>query len=106
MSPLYTIHSPPTHDETLSTNTPFLAINPFPHLHQCNLSPPSAVPIPGKLNSTKDIPASNYGRNRILNYASAAANENTSRREQAIVYNTIDGIPQKKICRDDRPYGL
>lgn len=37
----------------------------------------------------------NTAQNTTLNYASAAANVNTPSREQALVFNSIDGIPQR-----------
>lgn len=50
--------------------------------------------ISNDINSTT-AHAKNPVQNTSLNYASVTANENTPSREQALVFNSIDGIPQR-----------
>lgn len=56
----------------------------------------SAAIISDKTNYTKEISSNNINNSdKTINFASITANETTPNREQAIVFNSIDGVPQK-----------
>lgn len=65
------------------------------------LSPPSASTSSATINSdntnyTKQFSSNNINNSdKTINFASITANETTPNREQAIVFNSIDGVPQK-----------
>jgi len=64
-------------------------------------TPPSSAPSPSTTTASTDVTSpdtytNNTTKNTIRNYASATANDNSPSREQALVFNSIDGIPQRK----------
>uniref|UniRef100_A0A2S2QA68 Transposon TX1 uncharacterized protein n=1 Tax=Sipha flava TaxID=143950 RepID=A0A2S2QA68_9HEMI len=77
-SPLPTTLTTPSSDNTLTADTI------VPHIN-INTST-NDQPINSSLNTT----------NNSINFASAVAMEKTPSREQALVFNSIDGIPQKE----------
>lgn len=99
-------NSPPTSRNVIATNTasrhpPMTASTITAALPNDTASNPTVytdnvIPNVDKNNYTQ--PTSNNGINNTdnsLNFASIAAKEITPNREQAIVFNSIDGVPQK-----------
>jgi len=75
--------------------TPTSTITPRTPIQTASALSPSASIATSDINN-QVINTNIITQNTIRNYASAASNENSPSREQALLFNSIDGIPQKE----------
>lgn len=89
-----------------TSQTTLLSRSKIPKTPTCSTPPHTPTPIaPAPLPSSTSTATSDINNQVITtnitshntnrNYASAASNENSPSREQALVFNSIDGIPQR-----------